>query len=135
MISIPAFLGGGDNYPRKPSPKQLQAANQFAKDFATRKGLMIGANAHVGGQLPRFIDSATGQEFMNGGQQFPFNTIRDIRQIPSYVRPEDIVTGKDNLQYFEDQQTGDFIPIHPDIMRSPRFNPNRGQHDKSIAKQ
>lgn len=118
----------------KPTPQQLAAANQFAKDFAKRQNLIIGENAHVGNSIPKFIDAATGQPVV-GQSQFPSNTITDIRQIPSYVTADNIIKGKDGLSYFEDQQKGDLIPIHPDILRSPRFNPMRGKvTDMLIAK-
>lgn len=134
MISIPASLSGGDD-PKKPTKQQLAAANQFAKDFAMRKGMTaIGANAHVGDSLPPTVDAAGNVLQPQMGLKLPHNTIMDIRQVPSYVTADSISMGQDNIPYFQDQSTGDFVPIHPDILRSSRFNPHRGQTDKSIAK-
>ena len=111
----------------KPSPKQIQAANQFAKAFAIRKGLGIGEEAHVGNQLPPFVDAATGQNITNVPQpSFPHGTIMDIRQVPSYVKDLQFDT-KSNLPYYVNQESGDIQYVHPDIARSTRFNPNRGK--------
>ncbi len=115
----------GDD-PKKPTPAQLAAANEFARNFTARQGLAIANMAHVGNQVPQFRDVA-GNNVTGAQQQLPPNLITDIRQIPSYVTPDNIILGKDGLHYYEDQQTGDMRPIHPDILRSPRFNPNRGK--------
>jgi hypothetical protein len=133
MQGLYSGFGIGDD-PKKPSKRAVQEAEAFAKNFAMRKIPMIGSNAHTGGLVPQFIDSATGQQYMPDQLRLPPNTITDIRKVPSYVRAEDIVVGNDNIPYFEDQSTGDMTPIHPDILRSSRFNPNRGQYDKSVAK-
>lgn len=111
--------------PSKPTPQQLQAANQFAKTWALRNNLISGENTHVGGAIPPFVDSRTGQD-ITGVTALPAGTITDIRQIPSYVTADNIIQGKDGFHYFEDQN-GDMKPIHPDILRTPRFNPNRGK--------
>ena len=117
----------------KPTLQELAQANQFAKDFATRKGLVIGQDAHVGNALPKFIDAATGQPVVQGQTKLPPNTIMDIRNVPSYVK--ELQMGDDNIPYFKDQSTGDIQFVHPDIARSSRFNPNRGKAvDMLIAK-
>lgn len=115
----------GDD-PKKPSPYEIMAANRFAKDFARRKGLVIAQDAHVGNAVPKFIDATTGKE-ATVNAKLPPNTVTDIRQLPSYVKADNLVKGQDGLSYFENQVTGDMTPIHPDIVRSKRLNPNRGK--------
>ncbi len=115
----------GDD-PKKPTAAQLEAANKFAQQFTAKQGLGIASMAHVGNQIPAFVNSA-GQDITGVPAKLPSNLVSDIRQIPSYVTPDNIILGKDGLHYFEDQSTGDMKPIHPDILRSPRFNPNRGK--------
>ena len=110
---------------KKPSAKKLEEANQFAKRFALRNNLIFGENAHVGNQIPKFVDES-GMDVTNMQSKLPSNIITDIRRIPSYVTADNLIKGKDGMTYFEDQTTGDMLPIHPDILRSPRFNPNRG---------
>ena len=121
--------------PKAPTPQQLAAANQFAKTFALRKGLISGESTHVGGAIPRFIDSATGQDITGVKPPiFPTGTIMDIRQVPTYVKDLQF-DDKSNLPYFVNQETGDIQYVHPDIARSSRFNPNRGKSaDQLIAK-
>jgi hypothetical protein len=51
----------GDD-PKKLSPLELMAQNKFAREFAVRKGLIIGNDAHVGKEGAKFIDAATGKE-------------------------------------------------------------------------
>lgn len=114
----------GDD-PKKPTPKEIEAANQFAKQFTARKGLMIAGDAHVGSQVPKF----TGAVGLGG---LPPNTVTDIRMIPSYVTDKDIFVTKEGVHGYTDQQTGDFKPIHPDIVRSSRFNPNRGKSAEQL---
>jgi len=115
------------------TPQELAKQNQFAKDFATRKGLVIGQDAHVGSTGAPFIDAATGLPTVAGQAKLPPNTITDIRNVPSYVK--ELQMGDDNIPYFKDQTTGDIQFVHPDIARSSRFNPNRGKAvDMLIAK-
>jgi hypothetical protein len=118
----------------KLSPEELAKQNAFARDFAKRQNLITGENTHVGSSGAKFIDAATGLP-MTGQPQYPSNIVMDISKVPSYVTADNIIKGKDGLSYFEDQTTGNMMPLHPDILRSPRFNPNRGKStDMLIAK-
>lgn len=114
--------------PKKPTKQELAKANDFAKQFAMRKKLITGEDTNVGNSIPPFIDSSTGLDITGQPSQstLPYNTITDIRKIPYYVTADDIKYD-DNVPYYIDQQSGDQQPIHPDIARSSRFNPNRGQ--------
>ena len=114
--------------PQTPTPQQLASANAFAKDFATRKNLLIAQDAHVGNAIPKFIDSRTGME-TTGASRLPPRTITDIKMIPSYVKSFQFDNG---VPYYKDEDSGDIQYVHPDIARSPRFNPNRGAYGNSI---
>lgn len=113
--------------PKKLSPQDIASQTAFAKNFALRKNLLIGQNAYVGSEGAPFVD-ASGKDITGVPSQskLPYNTITDIRKIPAYVAASDIKYD-DVVPYYIDQQTGDAQPIHPDIARSSRFNPNRGK--------
>ncbi len=124
MPKIKIAFTGDD--PKKPSPLELMAQNRFAKDFAARKGLVIAQDAHVGANGAPFVDPS-GKPVVTQPTKLPYNTVTDIRNLPSYVNADNVIQGKDGLSYFENQVTGDMTPIHPDILRTKRFNPNRGK--------
>jgi hypothetical protein len=123
-----------DDPKKKPTKEELAKANSFARQFALRKNLITGENTNVGNAIPPFIDAQTGVDLTGkpNTSQLPPNTITDIRMLPNYVTSNDLITGKDGLSYFQNQD-GDMIPIHPDIVRSSRLNPNRGQTDLTRA--
>lgn len=115
--------------PKKPTPEELAKANAIVKEIARRKQMPNWENANVGGRIPNIVDekgNILGNILQSPEQPpLPFGTITDIRKIPDYVTVDNLVKGKDGFTYFEDQN-GDMRPIHPDILRSARFNPNRG---------
>ncbi len=120
-----AVLGSDDPKKNKLTPAQKAAEDRFAKIFTARKGLKIASDAHVGDYGAPFVDEA-GRQAVAQPQKLPVNTVMDIRQLPDYVNPDNVVRMKDGLSYFQDQATGDWKAIHPDIVRSARLNPNRG---------
>lgn len=108
----------------KPSPSELAAANEFARNMALRKGLASGENTYVGNQLPKFVD-ALGNPVTAHNAPLPPRTITNINQIPTYVK-ELQWDDQRNVPYYVDEKTGDMQYVHPDIFYSTRFNPKRG---------
>jgi hypothetical protein len=113
----------------EPTPQEIEAQNKRAREFAVRKGLIIGNDAHVGKEGAKYIDASTGKELVGGNSSLPYGTITDIRQIPLDVTDKDISYDEKNMPYYVDKTSGDFKYIHPDIARSSRFNPSRGKYD------
>jgi hypothetical protein len=116
--------GGRNN--KKPTPQQLEQANQEARRFAMARSLVSGENTNVGGQIPQYYNQGgkniTG---MPAGGQLPPRTIMNINQIPPYVK--DLQWNEQaGAPYYVDEKTGDIQYVHPSIFYSSRFNPNRG---------
>ncbi len=128
-FSLLGLLGGD---PKNPNRKDLDRANIFAKEFATRKGLVIGNDAHVGNSIPKFVDNK-GKELVGGmNSSLPPRTITNINLIPSYVKNLELDPDT-KVPYYLDEQTGDIQYVHPDIARTERFNPNRGKSVEMLA--
>lgn len=131
----PAIIEAADNPvidpTSPPTQAELEAANKFAKEFATRKGLTIAQDAHVGNIIPKFIDQTTGKEFVGGQGKLPPRTIMNINQIPTYVKDLQW-DDKSNIPYYIDKQTSDIQYVHPDIFFSSRFNPYRGKSKEDL---
>lgn len=120
----------GKEDPKKPTPEMLAKANSIVREIARRKQMVNWENTNVGNKIPNIVDeqgNVLGNILQESPQpKLPFGTITSLSQIPSHVTADNLVTGQDGLKYFEDNN-GDMRPIHPDLLRTPRFNPNRGQ--------
>lgn len=106
----------------KPTPKELAAANQFAKTFAARKGLISGEDTHVGDTIPKFVDE-------KGNEISQINVPKPNVKVSTFVPPEvnELLEDNTGLPYFIHPQTGDVVHVPQDYRALPRFNPNRGK--------
>ena len=121
------IIGGGDEpakttkikVSKKPAATsaEVEAANQFAKSFALRRGLVSGENTHTGGQVPKFIDQRTGAD-VSGVVAPPIGKMSN--RVPAYVTS--LEWDKDaNLPYYIDDKTGDTQYVDKELFYSPRF--------------
>lgn len=127
--SFAGQLGDDDPKKSKLSKKDLDAANMFAKQFAISHGLMSGENANVGGVIPPFVDE-NGRNITGMPAQTP-----NVK-LQTFVPPDIDELKEDNTgyPYFDDPQSGDPVHVPQNYRHLSRFNKNRGQYDKSIAK-
>lgn len=144
MLTLPFTLGGGDPNPKPKtflSQEQIDAFNAQLRDFAKRKGLMnaedMVGGRNVGDVIPPYIDSATGKDITDVPvTKFPPNMKMKLSDIPNYVGANDLQWDKsNNWPYYVDEKSGDYVPVHPDLFYSTRFNPNRGTYgiNRSLA--
>lgn len=129
---------GGEDKPKptkvkvaKPSPKELEAANNLAKDIAVRRGLVSGLDTHTGGQIPKFIDDRTGKELVAGAPSPQLGSLS--ANVPAYVK-ELSWDKTTNQPYYVDEQTGYIKYVPKDLFYSTRFNPNKGIAANALAK-
>ena len=111
----------GDDDPKK---KALAEANAKVKEFAVRRGLIIGNDAHVD-SIPKYIDAKTGKDITGVTTNLPQSQITPY--VPPYVKSLEW-DAKANMPYFIDEKTGDQRYVPKDYFYLPRFNPNRGQN-------
>jgi len=83
----------------KPAASELEAANRFAKNFATRRGLLSGENTHTGGAIPQFVEGRTGQVIPTGQPEPPICNLSN--KVPAYVTSLEW-DDKSNLPYYID---------------------------------
>lgn len=132
MFKNHPFTGSSTvNEDPKPTAKQLQDANMFAKQFAMNRHLFNAQEMHVGDTLPKFVDSLTGKEVSKDYTPIPSQRILNI--VPDYVK-ELQWDAKNNLPYFIDDHTGDIQYVKKDWFYTDRFNPNRGKNIEDITK-
>jgi hypothetical protein len=117
MATIPIRGLGGDAKAKKPTPKEIEQANIFAKNFALRKGLISGENTHTGGVIPPFVDPA-------GRSLPPPQTVAPVGMLSNKV-PAEIKNlewdSKANLPYYIDPASGDAKYVDKSLFYSPRF--------------
>lgn len=110
---------GGDPKDKKaPTAAELAEANRIAKEFAIRRNLISGENTHVGNQIPKYIDAATGKELVAGSIQPQAGSTN--YNVPSYVKSLEW-DDRANLPYYIDEKTGDLTYVAKDLFYSPRF--------------
>ncbi len=99
------------------SSAEVEAANQFAKSFALRRGLLSGEDTHTGGLVPKFIDQRTGAD-VTGMAAPPIGKLTN--KVPAYITS--LEWDKDaNLPYYIDDKTGDTQYVDKELFYSPRF--------------
>lgn len=122
-MKVRVKTGGGDpTEKKKPTANELAEANRVAKEFAVRRGLMIGENAHVGGQIPKYIDARTGKELLPNAIQPPLGNLSN--KVPLGIQELEW-DAKANLPYYIDPQTGDTQYVAKELFYSPRFRRNK----------
>lgn len=133
-MKIRLSSGGDDkNKPasKTPTPAEIEAATIFARDMARRRGLMSGENTHTGGQVPPFIDAATGKQLLPGAIDPAVGRLSN--KVPLYVKSLEW-DSKAGLPFYIDEKTGDMQYVAKDLFHSPRFSPNKGKSLLDIAK-
>jgi hypothetical protein len=135
QIKLKGDPGDGGKKPKvrvkTPSPTEIQAANQLAKDIAARRGLLNAENMHVGNQVPKFYDDKTGKELLAGDVRPPVGVLSN--KVPLYVKSLQW-DDQSNLPYYIDDKTGDMQYVAKDLFYSPRFRSNNQSLLSSVAK-
>jgi hypothetical protein len=101
----------------KASPADVEAANNFAKNFALRRGLVSGENTHTGGVVPAFVDPS--------GKPVPLpQTVAPVgmlsNKVPAYVKQLEW-DEESKLPYYIDSASGDMKYVNKELFYSPRF--------------
>lgn len=121
-MAIKIRVGGGDTGKKatkvkvstKTSPADVEAANNFAKNFAMRKGLISGENTHTGGIVPQFVDPLG----------MPAQPVAPVGLLSNKV-PAEIKSlewdAKANLPYYIDPRSGDSKYVAKELFYLPRF--------------
>lgn len=121
-MAIKIRVGGGDTGKKatkvkvstKTSPADVEAANNFAKNFAMRKGLISGENTHTGGIVPQFVDPSG----------VPAQPVAPVGLLSNKV-PAEIKSlewdAKANLPYYIDPRSGDSKYVAKELFYLPRF--------------
>lgn len=109
---------GGTEKGKKPTSSELAAANKLAKRLSVQRGLIIGENAHTGGQIPRFIDAKTGADIT--GMPDPGMVGRVNTRVPDYVKSLEWDEHA-SLPYYIDEKTGDVQYVPKEYFGLPRF--------------
>jgi hypothetical protein len=113
-------MGGFGEDPTKPSRTAIDAANVEAKRFASARGLIYASEAHVGDQLPPYIDGNTGKPYV------PAPAKPKAMSVPSYVNPSDITT-ENGQAWYTDPRSGDLVDLDMSVLNHPRFRPSTTQ--------
>jgi hypothetical protein len=114
--------GGDPKEKRKPTASELAEANRIAKDFAVRRNLIIGENAHVGNQIPQYVEAGTGRVLTKNDAISPMGKLSN--KVPLGIQELEW-DAKANLPYYIDPQTGDTQYVAKELFYSPRFRRNK----------
>jgi hypothetical protein len=106
----------------KPTSKKLLEATIFAKDFARKRHHIMAEETHVGNQVPKFINTATGKEMPQNYTSVPMRQISQT--VPKSVKELEW-DSKANLPYYLDEQSGDIKYVNRDLFYTDRFQPRR----------
>lgn len=98
----------------KANPADVEAANNFAKNFALRRGLISGENTHTGGIVPQFVNPSG----------LPAEPVAPVGMLSNKV-PAEIKSlewdAKANLPYYIDPKSGDSKYVAKELFYAPRF--------------
>ncbi len=121
---------GGD--PGAPTPREIEAANQLAKEFAARRGMLNAEETNVGGQLPKVTFDGRPIPY---GAPLPSYTQQRFKPVPSYATEVQFDQASNKAWYTNNQ--GDLIEMDPRDMNLPQFTKNNRKispTDNLIAK-
>lgn len=101
----------------KATSADVEAANNFAKNFALRRGLISGENTHTGGIVPQFVDPS-------GRPALPPESVAPVGMLSNKV-PAEIKSlewdDKAKLPYYIDPASGDTKYVNKELFYAPRF--------------